>query len=188
MLDRIPLDAGDHVIDVGANVGVVSRLLGLQHGVIPLAFEPEQREFVALQANLAAVNGHAWNVLLWSHQEQVEFHEANDSGDSSIFANERAAAAVTRSATTLDAVIGASSFADTTIKLLKLEAEGAEPEILAGATQTLERTEFVVADVGPERGADRATTLIPVYEHLHDAGFRAIDVQHRRLVMLFRRK
>ncbi len=37
------------------------------------------------------------------------------------------------------------------IKLIKIEAEGAEPEILQGALKLLKKTEFVSIDVSPER-------------------------------------
>lgn len=184
-LDDVEFSRGDVVIDVGANVGEVSRLLARRHSVIPLSFEPSLPEFRALEINTAGLGGRAWNEVLWSTDEVVEFHDANDSGDSSVFAPPNAKGSELRLATTLDRALAGSGFEAGTIKLLKLEAEGAEPEILEGASQTLERVEHLVADVGPERGIDRESTLIPVYELLRSRGFTAKKVAFKRPVMLF---
>jgi hypothetical protein len=58
------------------------------------------------------------------------------------------------------------------IALLKLEAEGAEPEILKGGLDTLQRTFFVVADLGPERGLKGERTFEASSEILKNHGFR----------------
>ena len=46
------------------------------------------------------------------------------------------------------------------IKLLKLEAEGAEPEILLGGLDKIHLIDYICADVGPERGLSYETTLV----------------------------
>lgn len=185
LLTRIPFEAGDRVIDVGANIGEVSWLLAHRYGVIPIAFEPEDREFRALEANLSGTEGSAHRALLWSHEAELSFHGANEDGDSSVFKPMNATSTQKRAATTLDAAIQQTAASEGPIRLLKLEAEGAEPEILEGAAQTLERVQFVAADVGPERGLEQETTIFPVYERLRASGFRAVAVQNRRLVVLF---
>jgi hypothetical protein len=45
------------------------------------------------------------------------------------------------------------------IKLLKLEAEGFEPEILEGAKETLRRIRYITADLGWERGKNQDCTI-----------------------------
>ena len=187
LLARIPFESGDRIVDVGANIGEVSQLLARRYGVIPTAFEPEDREFQALEENLRQTDGSAHNELLWSHRTELTFHDANDSGDSSIFHTSQAKSSRRRTTTTLDAAIEETAASRGAIRLLKLEAEGAEPEVLAGATETLGRTQFVTADVGPERGPEQKTTLIPVYEHLRDSGFEAVDVTAKRLSILFKK-
>ena len=37
------------------------------------------------------------------------------------------------------------------IKLLKIEAEGAELEVLKGSIKTIKKTEYITVDYGPER-------------------------------------
>ena len=188
LLSRISFEKGDYAIDVGANIGEVSRLLHSRFGVTPIAFEPDMREFRALRANLVHSDGIALDHLLWSHASDLDFYDANDSGDSSVFPTPGAASVERRAATTLDASLSRAGLASVPIRLLKLEAEGAEPEILAGASDTLDRVQFVTADVGPERGISGETTLFPVIEILLEHGFRGIGAHTGRLVVLFERR
>ena len=45
------------------------------------------------------------------------------------------------------------------IKLLKLQAEGAEPEVSKGSLNSLKNIKFITADLGPERGLNQESTL-----------------------------
>jgi len=82
-------------------------------------------------------------------------------------------------------VIRRAGLENKTIKLLKLEAEGAEPEILQGAKQTLPHVMYVAADLGPERGIKNDNTVIPVMGILAGYGFVPIKFSFERGVMLF---
>lgn len=188
MLDCVSFSPGDVILDVGANIGEVSMLLSDLFDASPVAVEPELREFRALKQNLSSRRSFVSNALLWSHETEVLFHSANETGDSSVFEVAGATAVNPRKTTTLDAVLEKTPFAESPIRLLKLEAEGAEPEILLGATNTLARTEFVTADLGPERGPNHTTTLIPVLKYLESVGFEPIDFRSPRAVMLFKRR
>ena len=72
------------------------------------------------------------------------------------------------------------------IKLIKLEAEGAEPEVLKGASKTLRRTHYISIDCGPERGLEQEAVLMPVLENLKQFGFEIIGYYHKRGIFLFR--
>ena len=72
------------------------------------------------------------------------------------------------------------------VKLLKLEAEGAEPEILLGAGDALKQVEYISADLGPERGLSQETTAATVINFLLARDFRLVDVFAERLVFLFK--
>ncbi|MAS09656.1 FkbM family methyltransferase [Salinisphaera sp.] len=184
-LPDIDTFSGALVIDVGANVGELSRYVS-DRGARVISIEPEPLEGRALALNLAGRDSIVINQALWSEPATLDFFCKNDSGDSSLI--EMANASETRSvqATTLDDVYREYGN-DQRVKLLKLEAEGAEPEILDGARQMLSHVDYVSADVGPERGADAQNTFIPVYERLHAAGFRPIAFGHKRCVTLFKR-
>ena len=188
LLDRIPLSPRDVVVDVGANIGEVSRLLAVRHGVTPLAIEPDRRELAALSRNLRDFNAETRNVLLWSEETELPFFDANDSGDSSVFASGGGLRSEVRLATTLDLVLSDSPHSEGPIRLLKLEAEGAEPEVLLGGQATLLRTEYVTADLGPERGVEQKSTFALAHEILSSHGFRIVDLRTPRLVVLYRRQ
>lgn len=187
LLGQVPLGPGDVVVDVGANVGEVSMLVADRYGATPVAFEPDPREFRALAHNLSTRGGHARAALLWSHEADIPFHSANETGDSSAFDPPVPSTVSTMRSVTLDAELRDIGFDDRSIALLKLEAEGAEPEVLRGAAETLRRTTYVSADVGPERGVDQESTLVPVLTMLQHADFTPIAFHPGRQTMLFAR-
>lgn len=75
-----------------------------------------------------------------------------------------------------------------TIKFLKLEAEGAEPEILIGAVNSPPHIEYIAADLGPERGLSQENTVVAVCNYLFTRNFELLNVYPRRQVYLFRNK
>ena len=78
-------------------------------------------------------------------------------------------------------------FSKTHIKLLKLEAEGAEPEIVEGASEILKKTEFVTADLGPERGINSLETYSPVTDLLYKNNFSLIKINPDRVLVLYKK-
>ena len=79
-------------------------------------------------------------------------------------------------------------FIDARIKYLKLEAEGAEPEVLDGLGDKLKLAEDVTADLGYKRGLNSESTLAPVTNYLLQNGFELIDLRGVRLCALYRHK
>ena len=71
------------------------------------------------------------------------------------------------------------------INVLKIEGEGAEPEILRGAEKTLQRVKYVCVDCGPERGMAKDSTLPPVCHYLLSQGFKFDQVSAKRLTARF---
>ena len=74
------------------------------------------------------------------------------------------------------------------MKCLKLEAEGAEPEILEGLGDKLSLVEYICTDLGYERGVHCESTFLAVTNFLLSKGFELIDVQHGRICVLYRNK
>ena len=72
------------------------------------------------------------------------------------------------------------------IKLLKIEAEGAEPEVLSGAIATLKNTEYISVAYGNERGKDGLSTVVEVVNILISNNFEFIGDSNLRKVGLFR--
>ena len=72
----------------------------------------------------------------------------------------------------------------TKVKLLKIEAEGAEPEVLKGSERVLHNIEFIAIDGGPERGENEYQTLSDCVNFLLERNFIMIDIYfpwHRAL-------
>ena len=69
--------------------------------------------------------------------------------------------------------------------ILKLEAEGAEPEVLLGAQGTLAMIDWVSVDCGPEKGFAKDDTFLACHDILLAHGFRLVDVGFRRVTALY---
>ena len=88
--------------------------------------------------------------------------------------------------TTLIKAVRLENYIHTKIKCLKLEAEGAEPEILQGLGEKIKLVEFISADLAYERGVLDESTLAPVTNFLIKNNFELIDVAHDRVSALYK--
>lgn len=144
---------GEQVIDIGANVGDFA-LLAVQSGAHVLCIDGDPTVVACLQRNVAPHAGVSTEcAILWNEACELTFYSAPGRADSSIFLPPGdGVAAFSAQATTLDAVAAAHGLGP--VALLKMDAEGAEPEVLQGATEVLARTRHVAIDTGPERNGE----------------------------------
>lgn len=177
----------DVVIDVGANIGELSIALTKKANIRVIAIEPEEREFRALEHNLKNKIHELHNVPVWSEECEMNFYSCNDTGDSSLIRQDEKITPRYVFCTTLDRVLASSKIVSKieSIKLLKLEAEGAEPEILIGMKDNLARVEYISVDVGAERGLKKESTLIEVFSILTKYNFKPVKFGLPRAVILF---
>ncbi len=145
-----------------------------------IAFEPSRREYECLQANLP--DALSYNEGLWNRSGTLDFYISSAGADSSLIEPQHYDKMVSVPVVRLDERI------DEPIRLLKLEAEGAEPEALQGCERLLHKIDYVSADLGPERGARCENTVAPVVNHLLSHDFELLSVGTPRLVLLFRNK
>jgi FkbM family methyltransferase len=185
MLRNVPLADGDWVIDCGSNIGEFSRCVGRKAQARIIAVEPEQGEARCIPLNVPGVTA-VINKALWKTAGTIDFYSKNDSADSSIFEPEDYDRKFSLPATTLTEVFAQHGI--DRLRLLKLEAEGAEPEILDGGGDLVERIDYISADVGPERGLAKETTLAQVANYLYSRGFELVSVNTPRLICLFRNR
>ena len=71
-------------------------------------------------------------------------------------------------------------------KLIKLEAEGFEPEILKGLKKHLNSVEYITIDCGFERGKNQESTIAECSNYLIKNNFKMIDFGYPRIVALFK--
>jgi len=171
-VNDIQITGGSIVIDVGSNVGEFVMALERRYPkrFRYIRFEPAEEESVASQKNLQGINQVLIRKPLWFETTTLDFFELNESGDSSLIQPSLDARPVKMLTTTLDESL--KHLLGERIELLKLEAEGAEPEVLMGATQLLPFISWIAADLGPERGLDKKETFEACDKILMDAGFK----------------
>lgn len=154
-LPSIPLEPGDVVIDIGAQVGVISCYLAKANpGVTVYAYEPVPANYQRLLRNIKAngVEGQvkAFNVAVTGDGRQVELwaNTAINSGGGSLYIKSAPQSHIVNS-TTL-ATIMEQIQADTgndRVKLLKIDCEGSEYEILKAQLDLLRRVDWLVGEM-----------------------------------------
>lgn len=166
---QVDIRSGDFVVNVGANVGELSLALS-ELGARVLAIEPDALTLRCLRANTSA------NPLvtvipvgLWHEEGNLTFYSKPESADTSAI-NQVGAPFVVPVAR-LDTLAGETPGR---IRLIVGDAEGAEPEVLAGATETLRRTDYVALDAGYERGG--RSTFAACTAILEPLGFQVINI------------
>ncbi len=187
MVDAIEIKAGDWVVDCGANVGEVSSgLLRRQPDLNILAVEPETLEANCADKNIFGGQARTIRKVLWKEDTVLKFYSCGETADSSVFEIDQYQKVTEVPAIRLDSLL--DSVNPPRIRLLKLEAEGAEPEILEGAQQWLSRIDYIAADLGPERGLKQEQTATPVINYLLARGFDLVDMRFDRVVCLFKNR
>ncbi|MGQ0674704.1 MAG: FkbM family methyltransferase [Rhodospirillales bacterium] len=146
------LRPGDVFVDVGAHVGYYSLLARalVGPGGRVFAFEPNPETFRMLIANIVGNgygNVHAFNCALGAKNDVATLHINDDNeGETALwnvtadkrFAKSRAAHRTVQVAVaTLDEIAGGGALKDA--RAVKIDAEGWEPQVLAGAAAVLER-------------------------------------------------
>lgn len=180
-LTEIAFSNEDIFLDCGANVGDVKLWFNLKGINIEYqAFEPSPVEFSSLKQNVYPSKAH--NVGLWNEPGELKFYVSSEGADSSLIEPPTYDEIVTAKVRRLE------DFVNTTVKCLKLEAEGAEPEILDGLGEKIKLIEYVAADLGYERGIKAESTFIPVNNILIKNGFELVKIDHRSVRTLYRNK
>jgi FkbM family methyltransferase len=167
---------GDQVIDIGANVGEFS-LHAARAGARVLAVEADAKVAAILRENARDVPAiEVVNQPIWSKDEVIELYSSPDDAESSLIRPSEYDQVVRVEATRLDTLAAKKGIGR--VKLIKCDAEGAEPEVLGGASDVLARTEWVSFDCGPER--EGKPTLDECRSILVRAGFEIVSAPVRR--------
>ncbi len=154
------IDPGDLVVDVGANVGYLTSLAAVRAGSTGsvISYEPHPAVFEMLSANVARWQGHANVAAVEARQAAVSDHEGSaELASGPLFHVNMGLASLAEADSgaggegdkldrfrvdvhTLDDVLG-----ERQVGVLKIDVEGHEPEVLAGARRLLE--EGLIRDI-----------------------------------------
>lgn len=180
-LNLFEFEEEDVIVDCGANIGMF--YLSLSEHITNFyyfGYEPDEKVFKCLDLNLENSKYiNLKNVALSNTKTNKKFFLNSNSGDSSLeeFSTDQV---IDIKTTTLDLEnIGK-------IKLLKIDAEGHELEVLQGSKGSLNSIEFICIDMGGEKGDSKDTTLVPVTNFLLLNGFELIGFNPERCVGLFK--
>ena len=151
-LGNIKIDKNDIIIDIGCNIGELTYFLSRFEPTI-YAFDIEQKALDCLKLNCSENKKIIVQKLaIWNKIGELEFDSKLNDASSTLLKpnnmNEQVDVQKTRS-TTLDCFFEEKKIKRA--KLVKVEAEGGEPEILYGALNSLKNIEFISLDCGPER-------------------------------------
>ena len=171
------------MVDVGAAVGKwTAQVIEIFPDAQFLMVDPLKENESALKA-LTGVhpNVRYWSGALGSHAGELEFHVHGD--QSSMFTSEWGKGVEIRRVPlrTLDVLVKELGFED--VDGLKLDVQGAELEVLAGATETLKRCKVVQVEVMFRHVYERAPLAQEIICFFAAQGFRIFDI-----ASMFKRK
>lgn len=176
-LTALKFDSGDVVIDCGANYGDLALWLQQDRAwdvIRYVAVEPGVDEIQCLKLNLAGQeNVSIVEVALGKADEAADFFYEPGPANSSLISPPGASSKYTVRVLRLDTLVATLGMQNSTIKLLKLEAEGCEPEVLEGCGEALRNIEFIAVDMGFERGKEQTSPAPEVINFLYQHGFVA---------------
>ena len=184
-LDLVPISTGDKIIDCGANIGEIG-VWAKQFEADYHPFEPEEKEADCCDANNFSGEPKTIRKALWFEETELKFFSKPGTADSSVIETNDFEGVKTIRATTLANYI--NNLDNPSVRLLKVEAEGAEPEVLQGAEGVFQHIDYVAVDCGYERGKEKEPTFTESNEVLRRHNFEVIDADLARPVFLYRRR
>lgn len=143
----IDIPDGARVVNFGANIGEVALALN-RKGAHVVAIEPDPNVLPALMANARGRRIDVCPYVAWCEDGKIKLNIATEKGDTSVI--NPSSETIEAYALRLDTIAGFGKNR-LPVHLIVGDAEGAEPEVLQGATEVLKRTRYVSIRVGAER-------------------------------------
>ena len=171
-------DVPETLIDIGANVGEVSYFACMNGVKKIIAVEPDPIAMECLKFNLENTNVILDSRPLNSTIADVTFYLKPDSADSSLYKPVGEFREINLQATTLDDLFETHNIVSKT--LIKMDAEGFEPEVLSGGLEALKKVWWITIDAGEERAG--SNTVNDVTDILKSSGFEYIWVSDQNIV------
>ena len=179
-LDEIKFGDNDLVIDCGANIGELYLAFKEKNvNIRYVAFEPDKEAFKSLEQNTKDGNKDLYNLALSNKEGKQELYTDTEGANTSLSPFDSKSVDEIKTIT-LD------SLNLKNIKLMKIDAEGHEPEVLNGLGSTLKNIEYISIDHSDERGFDQDKTTVEVFNYLYGNNFEVVAVSPYRDISLFK--
>ena len=188
LISELSFQDDDIIIDCGAQNG--DFYLCFNKKVIYFGIEPSPITFSNLQHNVK--NQNLVNKAAWKTTEKIiNFYLKDDYSDSSLIKINDFTNIIPIQTITLDEIIDEifckiSDVNKKKIKLIKIDAEGAEPEVLMGLDKKLKNVHYITVDCGFERGIEKENTLAECTNYLLKNNFKIINFAQERTTILFK--
>ena len=191
-IPAIKFEEFDVVIDIGANNGILKHYFDYTvcKNIHYFAIEPGLLESYCLKENRKEMqDATLYNLAIGAKSGRQSFSYAPGSGDSSLGEINNAINEYEISVETLEYLIEEWDLSQSGIKLLKLDVEGFELEVLQGAGEKLQLIDFIAVDLGFERGLEQRSTAPEVIHYLLARSFTLENVGNpNSLRFLFKRE
>ena len=171
-LNQIDFQDDDIVIDIGANNGDLTWCF--EKKIKYIGVEASPKIFECLKHNTRMLNPELFNNIAWKKsREKLNFYLKDDGADSSVFRPLNYKNSIILETITIDDIFLKNNLDK--VKLLKIEAEGAEPEILMGIKNNLSKINYISIDVSAERGENNSFTIIECVNFLSKNNFKFLN-------------
>jgi len=179
-IDKLEIKENDIIIDCGANNG--DFYLCFDKRINYYGIEPSPTVFENLKFNVR--NQNLINKGLWStNEKKIKFYLKDEGGDSSIIKINKFEKIIEIETIKLDSLI---EKIEKKIKLIKIDGEGSEPEILRGLSNKINLVEYITVDMGLERGEKQLSTVDECRKYLESRDFKLINYNKKRMTGLFK--
>ena len=186
-LQNLTFRNDDVIVDCGANSGDLSmKLYDICESIQYIGIEPSPGDFEVLAKNVNNQNSHLLQIALGNTNDSLKFYVCSEKGDSSLVEPASYSDVINVDVVTLESLLSDLNLKK--VKLIKIEAEGFEPEILEGAQSILHNVEYIAIDGGYERGKDCEQTLTSATNFLLQNNFEMLDIYFPWYRALFRNK
>ena len=180
-IENIEIQKSDVIVDVGANNGDLLLYLAKFPRIQYIGFEPSIVEFNLLKLNCGLKT--IYNFAVTDSNGITNFFTSTFGADSSIYQPKNVEQKTVVHSIRLDDFL--SQFSK--IKILKIDAEGAEFEVIKGSEKILEQIEYIAVDLGFEKGIKQETTAPEVINFLTTNNFSILKFTKRNSFLFHNR-
>ena len=164
---NLPIDKNKIIIEVGCNVGELTYQF-LKKKAAVFAFDLEKKALECLKLNCRSFKKlKFFNLGVWNKNGYKKFYSYPEDASSSFFKQKKYKIKKIKTIT-LETFMKKNKIKN--VYLLKVEAEGAEPEVIYGLKNKLTNIKYISLDCGPERNGK--TTIKEVKNFLKINNFK----------------